>query len=86
MLAQKVYEASDKPHYCANCGYKRHYEVCHVKGISTFSDENKISEINDINNLIALCRNCHWELDNGLLSLDDIKRYGVSDISYIKNV
>ena len=39
--------------------------------MSDFSDDAKISEINDIRNLIALCPNHHWEFDNGKLSEDD---------------
>lgn len=54
---------------CSNCGYDKHVEVCHIKSISSFNNESKISEINDISNLILLCPNCHWELDNGILKL-----------------
>lgn len=68
-LARNLYRKSDKPKQCMNCGYDKHYEVCHIKGISTFSDDTPISEINNLDNLIALCPNCHWELDNGLLDL-----------------
>ena len=46
---------------------KQHYEVCHIKGISDHGLDTTIGEINDIHNLIALCPNCHWEMDNGLL-------------------
>ena len=34
-----------------------------------FDKDTTLNEINDINNLMALCRNCHWEFDNGLISL-----------------
>ena len=68
-LARNLYSKSDKPKQCMKCGYDKHYEVCHIKGISTFSDDTPISEINNLDNLIALCPNCHWELDNGLLDL-----------------
>lgn len=71
-LAQKVYNASSKPKHCINCGYKKHYEVAHIKAISTFDDNTPISVINDIENLMALCPNCHWEYDNGILALADI--------------
>lgn len=54
---------------CAICGYSKHIEVHHIKGISTFPDEALISEINNDNNLIALCPNCHWEVENGWLNL-----------------
>lgn len=32
-----------------------------------------MEEINDINNLIGLCPNHHWELDHNLLSDEDRK-------------
>lgn len=62
--AIKVYDTSDKPKACSSCGYSKHYEVCHVKAVSEFIDEALVEEINSIDNLIALCPNCHWEYDN----------------------
>lgn len=49
---------------CSKCGYDKHFEVCHIKPISSFSDDTLLSQINDISNIIALCPNCHWEFDN----------------------
>ncbi len=49
---------------CANCGYDKHVELAHIKAVSTFPDEAKLSEVNNIKNVIQLCRNCHWEFDN----------------------
>jgi hypothetical protein len=54
---------------CAICGYDKHVEIHHIKGISTFSDDTPISIINEDSNLIALCPNHHWEIENGLLEL-----------------
>jgi len=54
---------------CENCGYKEHVECAHRKAIHTFDDDTLISEINHLDNLVALCPNCHWEYDNGKLSL-----------------
>jgi hypothetical protein len=54
---------------CSNCGYDKHVEACHVKSVSSFNNDVKISEINSINNLIYLCPNCHWEFDNNILKL-----------------
>lgn len=59
---------------CQNCGYDKHTEVCHIKHIHQFLLTDKIGTINHPNNLLVLCPNCHWEFDNGLLSLHDIKR------------
>lgn len=67
--ARRVFLKSERPHYCMVCGYDKHYEVCHIKGVAEFDNTVTIEEINNIDNLIALCRNCHWEYDNGLLEL-----------------
>ena len=55
---------------CKNCGYDKHVEVCHIKAINNFSGNTPITVINDISNLIILCPNCHWELDNNILILE----------------
>lgn len=49
---------------CERCGYSKHVEVCHIKPISSFSDDTLLSEINRVENLIVLCPNCHWEFDH----------------------
>jgi predicted restriction endonuclease len=72
-LARNIYRQSDKPKQCLICGYYLHYEVCHIKSISDFSPDTPISIVNDLSNLIALCPNHHWELDNGHLTLADLK-------------
>jgi hypothetical protein len=54
---------------CKSCTYIKHVEVCHIKDICEFPDDTKIGVINDISNLVYLCRNCHWEFDNKLLVL-----------------
>jgi 5-methylcytosine-specific restriction endonuclease McrA len=68
-LARRAYYASDKPQHCVQCGYSRHIEVCHLKSIQDFPESTTISVINSLDNLVALCPNCHWELDHGILSL-----------------
>lgn len=62
--ARLVYQNSDKPKRCICCGYDKHYEVAHIRSVSGFNDDALISEINNVNNLIALCPNHHWEYDN----------------------
>lgn len=62
--ARQTYENSDKPKSCIVCGYDKHYEVAHIKSVSEFEDDALISDINDIDNLVALCPNHHWEYDN----------------------
>jgi len=54
---------------CFNCGYTKHVECCHIKDISAFDKETLVSIVNAKDNLIGLCPNCHWELDNGLLQI-----------------
>lgn len=49
---------------CAKCGYSLHVELAHIKQISSYSDDTKISEVNAEENVIQLCPNCHWEFDN----------------------
>jgi len=38
--------------------------VCHIKAVSDFDENTPIVIINSIDNLMALCPNCHWEFDN----------------------
>lgn len=58
----------NKLQVCENCGYKKHVETCHKKEISKYPKTTKIREINVPENLLILCRNCHWELDHGILN------------------
>lgn len=52
---------------CCNCNYSLHVECSHKKSIESFPDDAVITEINNPKNLRGLCRNCHWEYDNGIL-------------------
>jgi hypothetical protein len=72
-ISRKKYLQSDKPKCCEVCGYDKHIEICHIKDIASFSKTTLVSEINDLSNLIALCRNHHWELDHGHLTIEEIK-------------
>ncbi|MBI2976429.1 MAG: HNH endonuclease, partial [Chloroflexi bacterium] len=68
-LARRAYYNSGKPQSCFRCGYSLHLEVCHIRPIQDFSEDTPMSVVNSLDNLVALCPNCHWELDHGLLSL-----------------
>jgi hypothetical protein len=46
------------------CGYNKHVELCHIKSITSFSDESLLKDINNLNNIMYLCPRCHWEFDN----------------------
>lgn len=54
---------------CQKCGYDKHIEIHHIKSISSFPKTAKISEINSLENLVGLCPNCHWEVENNLASV-----------------
>lgn len=68
--ARRVYRKSGNPLVCQLCGYDKHVEICHRRPIKDFPLTSKISDVNSLVNLIALCPNHHWELDNNLLILD----------------
>lgn len=61
-------ELTKKP--CAICGYSKHVELCHIKPISSFKETDTIGDVNHPNNIIQLCRNCHWEFDHNLLKIN----------------
>lgn len=49
---------------CAHCGYDKHVELHHIKSIASFSDDSLVKEVNSKENIIPLCPNCHWEIEN----------------------
>lgn len=53
---------------CRNCGYEKHVETCHIRGVMEFPDTATLGEINAVTNMVGLCPNCHWEFDHQLLS------------------
>lgn len=67
--ARKTYEKSDKPKSCCVCGYSKYIDIAHKTPVADFPDDAKVKEINHIDNLVALCKNHHWELDHGELTL-----------------
>lgn len=62
--SRKLYKLTHPLNCCECCGRNGHIDVCHIKPISSFSDKALVSEINSQNNLIGLCKNCHWDLDH----------------------
>lgn len=66
-LARLTMRDSNIPYECRVCKYSVHVEVSHKKSIKDFSEDTFISEINDLSNLEYLCRNHHWEFENGYL-------------------
>lgn len=61
-------QVKDRKQICIKCGYSKHVEACHIKGVGEFPKETKLKEVNNPQNLILLCPNCHWEFDNKLFS------------------
>jgi hypothetical protein len=61
--ARVIMKRSGRYGVCEWCGYDKHTEACHKKGISEFPPQTLLSEINSPDNLMALCPNCHWEHD-----------------------
>lgn len=59
---------------CAYCGYSKHVELAHIIPVSSFPSMTLIKDINSRENIIQLCPNCHWEFDNGYISLDEIRK------------
>ena len=54
---------------CYHCGYTKHVELAHIKSLSSFDSNTTLAEVNSSTNVVQLCPNCHWEFDNGLISL-----------------
>lgn len=76
--ARRKYLQSNRPKECEHCGYSNHFEICHIKDISEYSKDTLVSDINNLNNLIALCPNHHWELDNNLIK---VRRTGIEPVT-----
>ena len=67
--AEKIYKESNKDLKCFICGYDKHVEIAHIKAVSEFTENSLISDINSLDNLVALCPNHHWEYDNNIIKL-----------------
>jgi hypothetical protein len=67
--AIKVYKDSGKKRLCIKCGYFLITDIAHRKPVSDFTGDTKIKEINHIDNLMAMCKNHHWEFDHGFLEI-----------------
>ena len=66
--ARRVFAETGRPLRCEHpgCTYDHYAEVCHRKPVSDFPDSATVKEINDPENLMALCPNHHWDLDHGI--------------------
>lgn len=68
-LSRASYRKSGNPMACEFCGYDLHVEICHRRDISDFPLDTKIRVVNSLKNLVALCKNHHWEFDHGVIEL-----------------
>lgn len=59
---------------CEQCGYDLILDTCHIKPISEFPLDTPLGVVNDLSNLIVLCKNHHAELDRGHLTLAEIRK------------
>lgn len=72
--ARAQYKNSGKPFACLWCGYSRHVDIAHIVSVKYGREHNFTMDlINNHHNLIALCKNHHWEFDNGYLEIRDGK-------------
>jgi ribosomal protein L19E len=62
---------STLPIKCHICNFDQATEICHLKPIADFPPDALISEVNHLSNLILLCPNHHWKLDNSRLDPDE---------------
>lgn len=68
------------PMECLVCSYSLHVDVCHLRDVKDFPMSATVGEVNDPSNLVALCRNHHWEFDNGHLTVGGLlKARGTKD-------
>lgn len=72
--ARKIYFNNFNSKKCCakDCNYDIHIDVAHIRSVSNFPDDCTVGQINEIHNLIGLCKNHHWEFDHNYLQLSDI--------------
>jgi hypothetical protein len=73
-IARELYYSSGKKQECYVCDRKEAVDVCHIKDVKDFPGFSLISEINDLDNLVALCKNHHWDFDHGQITEEEIRR------------
>jgi hypothetical protein len=68
---------------CQGCNYSKHVELCHIKPITSFDENTELGVVNDPENILVLCRNCHWEFDNNQLLIENIPCRPQFDTSWL---
>lgn len=69
-LARVFMEETKTEKSCKICGFNDYVELCHIKAIKDFDKNSKISDVNNLNNLVYLCPNHHKLLDIGKIKLE----------------
>lgn len=69
--AKRIMREELKGAVCLRCGYSNHVEICHLRPIKDFDPDDLLIKVNDRSNLVLLCPNCHWELDNHFIEFKD---------------
>lgn len=72
--AVAVFKKSGRPYECLVCGSKKKIHIHHIKSISSFPDNVLISEINDLDNLMACCPKHHRRIEDGVLKVEGTYR------------
>lgn len=54
---------------CFFCPYKTKVHAHHIRPVSTFPLTSALNEVNNLNNLIGVCPNCHTDIHEGVLLL-----------------
>lgn len=62
--ARLSYVNSNLPMACSVCGYIKWVDIAHRKPVSDFDNSATVDAVNDIKNLVPLCKNHHWEFDH----------------------
>ena len=73
--AQKKMSEKDDAYSCRVCGYTTYNEICHLKSVADFDDSITLDVINNIDNLVYMCRNHHWEFDHGIITIEDLLNF-----------
>jgi hypothetical protein len=77
--ARKVYSQSGRPMRCFICDYSVYVEICHKRDVADFPMDALIAEINDLDNLEALCPTHHKEFDKHLIEINEEARTRFQD-------
>lgn len=67
--ARSVFKKGGGLKRCKVCQYDLHVDIAHIKDVADFEPSATLSDVNSSANLVALCKNHHWEFDHGYLKL-----------------